>query len=94
MGLEDPKWDEGAGLHRGRADEKRAVDREGVPLRGQCAVQGDADPRITNVAEIIRDTQQQFLPDIRARYPDVHIDIEGQSAESKKTGGSLRTSTR
>ncbi len=52
-------------------------------------VEGDADPRITNVAEVIRDTQERFLPEVRSRYPDVRIDIEGQSEESKKTGGSL-----
>jgi HAE1 family hydrophobic/amphiphilic exporter-1 len=53
-------------------------------------IEGDVDSRIANIAEIIRDTQTRFLPELQHKYPGVQITLEGQSKESEKTGVSLR----
>ena len=53
-------------------------------------IEGDVDSRIANIAEIIGDTQQRFLPELQHKYPGVQVTLEGQSKESEKTGASLR----
>ena len=52
-------------------------------------IEGDVDSRITNVAEIMRDTQQRFLSELLQSYPHVRVVLEGQNKETTKTGTSL-----
>ncbi|MEA3292137.1 MAG: efflux RND transporter permease subunit, partial [Pseudomonadota bacterium] len=52
-------------------------------------VTGDLDVRIANAGEIIAHTKTHFLPDLLRQYPGVRTSIEGQSRETKKTGGSM-----
>src|SRR5690606_7197323 len=53
-------------------------------------VSGDVDTRIANAMEIITDLQKRFLPELQARYPEVQVHFEGQIAESRQTGASMR----
>jgi len=52
-------------------------------------IRGDLDDRLANASEIIRDTRARFLPELKQRYPDLQIQLEGQSKESAATGGSM-----
>lgn len=53
------------------------------------SVEGDVDTRLANAAEIIRDTQREFLPGFRERHPDVRVAIAGQNEEAGETGASM-----
>ncbi|MDX1655257.1 MAG: efflux RND transporter permease subunit, partial [Candidatus Competibacteraceae bacterium] len=57
--------------------------------RRTVTVRGDLDSRLANAREIIADSQERFLPQLTQRYPQVTVVLEGQSAESAKTGWSL-----
>ncbi len=52
-------------------------------------IQGDVDTLITNAAEIIKETETLFLPELQKRYPDIDFTLEGQAKESGKTGRSM-----
>lgn len=52
-------------------------------------ISGDLDARIANAQEVIRHTKSEFLPTLKERFPSVSIGIEGQSAETAKTGQSM-----
>ncbi|BBD08767.1 efflux RND transporter permease subunit [Desulfovibrio ferrophilus] len=71
---------EGRGWARiGRIDSLRTV-----------SIQGDVDTSLSNVGEIISETQAQFVPELLKRYPDVTVSLEGEAREGAKTGASLR----
>ncbi|NNJ91949.1 MAG: efflux RND transporter permease subunit [Gammaproteobacteria bacterium] len=52
-------------------------------------LQGDVKRDIANAQEILTLAQDSIFKAIIERYPDVHIDIQGQSKESAKTGASI-----
>jgi len=52
-------------------------------------LQGDVKRDIANAQEILTLAQDTIFKEIKQRYPDVHIDIQGQSKESAKTGASI-----
>lgn len=52
-------------------------------------LQGDVKRDIANAQEILTLAQDTIFKEIKARYPEVHIDIQGQSRESAKTGKSI-----
>jgi multidrug efflux pump subunit AcrB len=52
-------------------------------------VTADVDTDKGNPNQILADTRQQFLPGLQIRFPDIEIKIEGQAAESNKTGSSM-----
>ncbi len=52
-------------------------------------VQGSIDTRSANANAIVSDTLARFIPELRAKYPSVAIDVEGQNAEAGKTQKSM-----
>ncbi len=62
-----------------------------VRVNGQRTVtlQGDVDPKLTNVAEIIGDTRARFLDDLLENHPNVSLSYEGQVKEGATTGQSV-----
>jgi multidrug efflux pump subunit AcrB len=52
-------------------------------------LQGDVKRDIANAQEILTLAQDTIFKEIEERYPDVKIDIQGQSKESAKTGASI-----
>ena len=61
-----------------------------VDGRRTVAVQGDVDPSIANASEVIAETQNQFIPGLRNRYPGLDVVFEGEAKESANTGASAR----
>ncbi len=55
-------------------------------------ITGDLDSRVANARELVNHTRQLFLPGLQQRYPDLQIEIGGQSRESDKTGSSMMRS--
>ncbi len=53
-------------------------------------IRGDVDTKITNAAEIIAETRARFLPQLKKRYPEVSITLEGQAKETERSMGSMR----
>lgn len=60
-----------------------------VNAQRTVSVQGALDTRIANAREITLATRNDFLPDLRARYPDIRISSQGQDKETAETGNSL-----
>ena len=58
----------------------------GVPT---VTVTGDVDTAVANADEIVRDTEEQFLPELVARYPGLKLDVQGQNAEAATTMSSM-----
>ncbi len=52
-------------------------------------ISADMDTALGNATQILADTQRDFLPELQQRYQDITIVLEGQSAESSKTSGSM-----
>jgi HAE1 family hydrophobic/amphiphilic exporter-1 len=57
--------------------------------RRTVTISGDLDTRLANAREIVNHTRTHFLPQLLKRYPGVRAGIEGQSAETAKTGSSM-----
>jgi multidrug efflux pump subunit AcrB len=53
-------------------------------------IRGDVDITTTNAAEIIAETRARFLPQLKKRYPEVNITLEGQAKETERSMGSMR----
>ncbi len=52
-------------------------------------IQGDVDVRVANANEIIKDTEKRFLPELKKRFPDVKVEIQGQNKEAGTTQASM-----
>ncbi|MCP4996025.1 MAG: efflux RND transporter permease subunit [Gammaproteobacteria bacterium] len=52
-------------------------------------VKGDMDTRIANSREVVEHTRINFLPQLKEQFPSVRVGIEGQSAQTAKTGNSM-----
>ena len=54
-------------------------------------ITGDVDTRVANAADIMSDTKQRFLPELKKEFPNINIGIEGQEKELKTSlGGMLK----
>lgn len=60
-----------------------------IDRRRTVTVTGDVDVSVANAQQIIGDTLEKFIPDLRRKYPQLEIGQQGQSAESGKTGASM-----
>ncbi|MEE2760409.1 MAG: efflux RND transporter permease subunit, partial [Pseudomonadota bacterium] len=58
--------------------------------RRTVTIQGDVDTDVANTSEIIADTEARFLPKLAASYPGITVEVQGEMAESAKTGASVR----
>jgi multidrug efflux pump subunit AcrB len=70
-------------LDRGYARIHRIDNRRTVTMTG------DVDTQYANARQVVNDTRDSFLPDLLQRYPTVSVALEGQAAESAKTGSSM-----
>nr|WP_319392695.1 efflux RND transporter permease subunit [uncultured Desulfobacter sp.] len=52
-------------------------------------VTGDVDTRVANAADIISDTRNRFLPELKKQFPSVTVDLEGQAKEMKASMGGM-----
>lgn len=52
-------------------------------------ITADVDTESGNANQILAATSRLFLPGLQERFPDVRIELEGQAAESGKTGASM-----
>ena len=57
--------------------------------RRTVTVQGDVDRARANAQEVLNLAKSELFPLLRERYPSVRIDVQGESNESAKTGGSI-----
>ncbi len=57
--------------------------------RRTVTVQGDVDRARANAQELLAAARADIFPELRQRYPSIRIDVQGQSDESAKTGGSI-----
>ena len=60
-----------------------------VDGRRAVTIQGDVDRNIANAQEILMLTNSEFIPQLLERYPDIRLDVQGESKESAKTGASI-----
>ena len=61
-----------------RANRQRVID-----------VYGDVDLEVANAGEILADLEAGFLPDLLARFPGLHYDLEGEEQERAESMASL-----
>ncbi len=52
-------------------------------------VQGNLDTEVGNANEILNDTQGNFLPQLKERFPNVNVLFEGSTQEDAKTAASM-----
>lgn len=52
-------------------------------------VSGDVDAEIANTSQIIKHTNNKFLPTLQAKYPKLSISLEGEVKSDAETGGSV-----
>ncbi|MGB5763225.1 MAG: efflux RND transporter permease subunit, partial [Sedimenticolaceae bacterium] len=57
--------------------------------RRTVTIQGDVDRARANAQELLDTAKADFFPRLQERYPSIKIDIQGESDESAKTGGSI-----
>lgn len=57
--------------------------------RRTVTVQGDVDRGLANAQELLGLAKDEIFPTLQERYPSVVIDVQGESNESAKTGGSI-----
>ena len=57
--------------------------------RRTVTIQGDVDRARANAQELLDTAKADIFPLLRERFPSIKIDIQGQSDESAKTGGSI-----
>jgi hydrophobic/amphiphilic exporter-1 (mainly G- bacteria), HAE1 family len=60
-----------------------------VDGRRAVTIQGDVQSDVANAQELLTLAGKEVFPQIRSRYPDIHIDIQGQTNESAHTGKSI-----
>ncbi|SIS89665.1 efflux RND transporter permease subunit [Neptunomonas antarctica] len=54
-------------------------------------VSGDVDTKLANTSEIIQHTRDEFLPQLKARYPELTFSLEGEVKNDQETSGSVLT---
>jgi len=52
-------------------------------------VQGNLDSGVGNANEILADTQEKFLPQLKKQFPNVNVVFEGSTQEDAKTAASM-----
>ena len=52
-------------------------------------IQGDVDPRFANGNEVMADTSARFFPELREKYPDITISLEGENKEAGTAQASM-----
>lgn len=52
-------------------------------------VSADVDGRKTNADAIVTDLQNRVFPELRERWPEISLQVEGQTARSRETGQSI-----
>ncbi len=52
-------------------------------------MQGNLDTEVGNANEILNDTQGNFLPQLKERFPNVNVLFEGSTQEDAKTAASM-----
>ncbi|WP_166252883.1 efflux RND transporter permease subunit [Marinobacter salicampi] len=52
-------------------------------------VSADVNGRITNAGAIATDLQERTFPELRDRWPEISLEVEGQIARSRETGQSI-----
>ncbi len=57
--------------------------------RRAVTVQGDVQRDLANAQELLGLAQREIFPELLAKYPELRIDIQGESNESAKTGKSI-----
>ncbi len=57
--------------------------------RRAISIQGDVQNNIANAQELLTLAQTSIFPQLQQRYPNIHIDVQGKSKESAKTGQSI-----
>jgi hydrophobic/amphiphilic exporter-1 (mainly G- bacteria), HAE1 family len=72
--------EEGRGFARlARIDGRRTV-----------TVEGNLDPLVANTGEVMGFLKREFLPGFLERHPGIEVSLEGEVAESAKTGASVK----
>lgn len=57
--------------------------------RRAVTIQGDVQHGVANAQELLGLARNEFFPQLREEYPDIQVDIQGQSDESARTGKSI-----
>ncbi len=58
--------------------------------RRRIAVTAEVDPKRANSQEIFADLGAEFFPDLKARYPGLHISLQGEKKNMRESFGSLK----
>jgi len=70
--------------------EKREYARIGhIERKRVINIYGDIDSRVANTAEVLKDFQAKFLPELEKRYPGVGVALEGEVASGNETNSSI-----
>jgi multidrug efflux pump subunit AcrB len=70
--------------------EKREYARIGhIERKRVINIYGDIDSRVANTAEVLRDFQSKFLPELEKRYPGIGVALEGEVASGNETNSSI-----
>ncbi|UZJ43136.1 efflux RND transporter permease subunit [Marinimicrobium sp. C6131] len=70
-------------------DERQWAQVTRIDGRRTVTVSADVDGRKTNADAIVTDLQKRVFPTLRAKWPDIELHIEGQTARSRETGQSI-----
>ncbi len=62
-----------------------------VDGRRTVTVTADVDSQLTNADAIVTDLKQKVFPELMQRWPDLEIQVEGQTSRSQETGRSIAT---
>jgi len=57
--------------------------------RRAITIQGDVQHGVANAQELLGLAKREFFPQLAEKYPDIQVEIQGQSDESAKTGKSI-----
>lgn len=57
--------------------------------RRTLTLSADVDSRIANAANIVADLQRRLFPVLQQQWPDIDLQVEGQTARSRETGQSI-----
>ncbi len=60
-----------------------------VDGRRAVTIQGDVQSNVANAQELLGLAGKEIFPQLREKYPDIQIDIQGQTNESAQTGKSI-----